>query len=258
MLTVQQIETFKRDGAVILRGFFSPREVQDWREEIDRYFQFPATGDEWRAALRKHQSDNFHLGTDPTPVLHSALRDVYRTLHATASWTGENELLVRPAEEPVPWMGARAPHLDFPIAAPIRTLANNVIYLSDVYEHGGSFMYWPGSHHIAWEYFRHHPLDYLSQGERSQDQTFEVLGHEMTRNPVEFTGQAGDLLIWHSLLFHSASVNTRAETRLALFGRWGVPLAPGDEKIYNFDRDMWAYWVLPPAETVAETPTCVA
>lgn len=257
MLTPQQVETFRRDGVLILRGFFPPRQVEGWREEIAGYFEAPATGDEWRAALRKHKADDFHLSTDPTPVLHGALRDVYRSLHATAPWAGENELLVRPAHEPVPWLGARAPHLDFPIAAPVRTLANSVIYLSDVHERGGAFMYWPGSHRIAWDYFRRNPLDYLSQGERSQDQTFAILGQEMACEPVEFTGRAGDILIWHSLLFHSASVNTRAETRLALFGRWGVALGP-DEEIYDFDRDMWAYWDFLPAEAGAGTPEWAA
>jgi hypothetical protein len=41
-----------------------------------------------------------------------------------------------------------------------------------VKEHGGSFIYWPGSHHIAWQYFRECPDDYLAQGCRSQDQVF--------------------------------------------------------------------------------------
>jgi hypothetical protein len=248
MLTASQVKAFKRDGLLILRGFFSPGEVKHWRKEVSQYFEDPATGDQWRNALLKHKSDDFRLSKDPTPILHDNLRGVYRSLHASAQWMGENELVVRPAHEPLPWLGARASHLDFPIAYPVRTLANDVIYLSNVCSHGGSFMYWPGSHHIAWDYFQRHPLDYMSRGKRSQDQTFAILAQEMHNDPVEFTGRAGDLMIWHSLLFHSASVNTLADTRLALIGRWGVPLASGEE-LYDFKMKMWSYWDFSPSET---------
>lgn len=250
MLTTEQIETFKRDGVLILRGFFAPDTLAGWRDEVRRYFGHPATGDEWRSALTRHKADSFYLRQDPTPLEHPALREVYACLHATADWHGENELVVRPASEVAPWLGPRAPHIDFPVHAPLRTLANNVIYLTDVRERGGAFMYWPGSHHAAWDYFRRNPADYLSRGERSQDQTFALLRQELDTEPVEFVGEAGDLLIWHSLLFHSASVNKRDETRLALFGRWGVLLH--GEPFYDFDRDMWTYWDFSPAGAEAE------
>lgn len=240
MLTKDQIETFKRDGILILRGVFLPDEVVPWRDEVLTYFERPMSPDAWRAALTTHKSDSFYLSNNPTPHSHPVLRKIYTSLHATAQWSGENELVMRPGDEEAPWLGARAPHLDFPMYAPLRTLANNVIYLSDVQEHGGAFMYWPGSHHVAWEYFQRNPNDYLSQGERSQDQTFAILRREMKYEPVEFVGRAGDVLIWHSLILHSASVNKRYETRFAIFGRWGAPLC--DEPIYNFDADMWAYW----------------
>lgn len=240
MLTRDQIETFKRDGILILRGLIPADEIGPWRDEVRAYFEWPATSDAWRQALRTHKADSFYLSNDPTPRLHPALAPIYRSLHATADWSGENELVMRPGDEEAPWLGARAPHLDFPIYAPLRTLANNVMYLSDVAEHGGAFMYWPGSHHVAWDYFRRNPADYLSQGERSQDQTFAILKGEMTGEPVEFVGQAGDVCIWHSLIFHSASINRRSDTRFAIFGRWGVRLA--GEPVYDFNADMWSYW----------------
>ncbi|HEX2078215.1 MAG TPA: phytanoyl-CoA dioxygenase family protein [Longimicrobium sp.] len=214
------------------------------------HYGWPVTGAEWREALASRGPGGFSLRDDPTPGTHPALREVYTSLHALAEWTGENELIIRPGNEPAPWLGPRAPHVDFPVYAPLRTLANNVTYLSDVRERGGAFMYWPGSHNVAWDYFRRNPADYMSRGERSQDQTFALLRRELGCEPVEFVGDAGDLLVWHSLLFHSASVNTRDETRLALFGRWGVAL--GDEPVYDFDRDMWSYWDFSRAAAAAE------
>jgi hypothetical protein len=250
MLTADQIETFRRDGVLILRGLFSPDKARAWREEVLDYFGRPASPDEWRAALRTHKADSFFLSDDPTPRMNAKLAKIYGSLHATAQWHGDNELVMRPGDEELPWLGARAAHLDFPVYAPLRTLANDVIYLSDVQEHGGAFMYWPGSHHVAWQYFRRNPDDYLSQGERTQDQTFAILKGEMKSEPVEFIGTAGDVLIWHSLIFHSASVNKRTETRFAIFGRWGVPLS--GEPVYDFNGDMWAYWNFDAAGSHAE------
>jgi hypothetical protein len=240
MLTGDQIEAFKRDGVLVLRGFFSPDEIASWRSEVLRFFGEPMTATQWRAALRAHKCHDFRLRPDPAPETHDALSGVYVGLHDTIRWTGENELVIRAGEEEAPWLGARAPHLDFPVYAPIRTLANTAFYLSDVKEHGGSFMYWPGSHRVAWQYFRDCPDDYLAKGSRGQDAVFARIKSRLTSSPIEFTGSAGDILIWHSLIFHSASVNKRAEARLAVFGRWGAPLA--DEPIYDFNADMWTYW----------------
>jgi hypothetical protein len=240
MLTGDQIAAFKRDGVLPLRGLFSRAEVHAWREQVLDYFERPESPQAWLTALQTHGESGFHLSDDPTPHSHSVLKEVYASLHATADWHGENELVTRRGHEQTVWLGARAPHIDFPLYAPLRTLANIVIYLSDVRSHGGAFIYWPGSHRIAWDYFQHNPDDYMSRGERSQDQTFALLKREMIGEPVEFVGGAGDALIWHSFIFHSATVNVLREPRLALFGRWGVPLA--GEPIYDFDADMWTYW----------------
>lgn len=250
MLTSRQIDDFKRDGILILRGFFPDEDAARWRREVSDYFEAPTDGDSWRAALRIHKSDSFHLSDDPTPRSHPGLAALYGSLHAGGQWDGANELVMRAASEQARWLGARAPHLDFPLYTSVRTLANNVIYLSDVGEQGGAFMYWPGSHRIAWDYFRRNPLDYFSRGERGQDATFGLLSREMICEPIEFTGRAGDLLIWHSLTLHSGSVNKSEQTRYALVCRWGIDR--GTEPIYDFDQDMWRYWDFAPVREYEE------
>lgn len=245
MLSASQVADFKREGVLVLRSFFSSGEVARWRGEVSDYFGDPVDGDSWRAALRQYKSDSFHASDDPTPATHPALASVYRALHASGAWAGANELVMRAADEPAPWLGARKPHLDFPLFTSVRTLANNAIYLSDVAERGGPFMYWPGSHLRAWDFFKRNPQDYLSRGARGQDATFRELASEMTVDPVAFTGAAGDLLIWHSLLLHSASVNKTSATRYALIGRWGIDR--GTEEIYDFTCDPWDYWDFAPA-----------
>lgn len=240
MLTDTQIADFQRDGVLHLRGVFTDGEVAAWRRQVLDHFGHPADSDDWHAALRTTPQSGFRLDPPPSPASHPRLRAIYAALHRSAAWTGETELLVRPPWEQANWLGARAPHLDFPVATAIRTLANNVLYLADVEPYGGPFMYWPGSHRIAWSYFAETPEDYLAQGTRSQDQVFERILASMTGQPVQFVGAAGDLLIWHALLLHSASVNVTSRPRIAIFGRWGTALV--NETVYDFHADPWSYW----------------
>jgi len=241
-LSPAQLAEFKRDGVLTLPGFFAQTEVERWRRQVLAYFEHPSSGDDWRAALRRRKADDFHPAPDPTPLDHPGLADLYGSLHGSTPWVGENELLVRPGDERAAWIGPRAPHIDYPIAVPVTTFANVIFYLTDVTERGAAFMYWPGSHHVAWRHHRRHPDDYLARGARSQDQTFTLLAKEMPCEPVEFTGRAGDLLLWHSFTFHSASINARPETRLAIIGRWGEPRT--GHAPWDFNADIWSAWRL--------------
>lgn len=240
MLTSKQIDMFKCDGVIAFRSFFAPDEVNPWREQIFNYFARPKTADDWRKALSTRKADDFRLVPDPAPGSHAGLSRVYKALHATAQWAGHNQLVVRAGEDPADWRGPRLAHVDIPVYAPLRTLANYVTYLSEVQERGGAFIYWPGSHRVVWEYFRQFPEDYMARGDRSHNQVFERLVDRMTSAPVEFVGMPGDLLIWHSLTLHSASVNKRGEERLAVFGRWGIVVDLRER--HDFSNSMWDCW----------------
>lgn len=244
MLSQSQIDEFKQTGALVLPGLFSPREAAGWRREVEAHFSCPKTVAEWKTAATTIRSSGFRLTAEPTPGTHPRLASVYRSLHSAIEWRGENQLLVRPPQPEIPWMGG-APHLDFPVAFPLRTLANITIYLSEIRPHGGAFMYWPGSHQVAWRHFHRHPEDYMMRGSRSQDQTFALILQDTPSAPVEFTGRPGDALIWNSLLLHAASTNSSDSPRIAVIGRWGAALTEG-ESHYDFERDPWAYWSLQP------------
>jgi hypothetical protein len=245
MLTTEQINTFQRDGVVVLRGFIPPAEIGGWREQIVEWFGRPVDRNEWRAALASRRPDDFHLLPDPVPGVHPGITRLYQALHSTAPWTGHNQLIVRPGNDPAALEGPRLAHVDIPLSGRLRTLANFVLYLSTVHESGGAFIYWPGSHRVTWDYFTYAPADYMAAGELSHNQVFERLLERATSGPVTFTGEPGDLLVWHALTIHSASVNKRPEERLALFGRWGVPLGSGQE--HDFGGDMWRDWSFKPA-----------
>lgn len=243
MLNSDQLDEFRRSGVLLLRGVLDGDQVQRWRKQVWRYFGKPATGEGWAAALHDHKSSLFTPDPDPSPNAHPVIFSLFGHFHQRIRWAGENDLILRPPEPGKRWLGARTPHLDFPIGRRQRDLVNSVLYLSDVGPCGGAFMYWPGSHQIAWQYFREAPLDYCSQGGRSQGETFKRLLTQIPGEAVEFIGQAGDLLLWHSFVMHSASINLTRETRIAVFGRWGEPLSEG-ELPFDFQEDMWSerYW----------------
>lgn len=238
MLTREQKEEFQERGVVVLRGFFADEAV-GWRREAQAFYDYPAIP--WEEGIRRHRHTDFRLRDEPLPSRHGRMSALLRGLNPGLEWTGEHELIVRAPEPEGRWLGPRAPHIDFPVGKPIRLLANTVVLLSDVRPRGGAFMYWPGSHHAAWSHFRDHPLDYMARGDYGQDAVFARVLERVRDEVVEFTGEAGDLLLWHHLLVHSPSVNLRDEARIALFARWGLA-RPFDEEPFDFAGPMWQFW----------------
>lgn len=243
MLTKEQIESFKNDGVLIIRDFFSSEEIQSWKEEVYEFHQNPKNDKDWKKAIMESTSSAFRLSDEPTPLVHPKLKKLYDCFNQEVSWIGDNELVARWPEMDAEWLGARTPHLDYPVYDQIRTLANVVFYLNDVAPTGAPLMYWKGSHKVAWDYFKRTPDDYMAQGDLSQGQVFEILTNSMETEPIPFTGKAGDLLIWHSLTLHSASVNVSNEARLAIIGRWGS-LIEANEPHFNFSEEIWDKWDL--------------
>lgn len=241
MLNQQQIDRFKQTGVLIIRNFFTDSEIKRWRQETHDYFAQPQSADDWFHALLKIPCTPFHLHNEPTPNNHPKLKALYQSLADIQHWQGDNELVARSPEIDAEWLGARTPHLDYPVYAPLRTLANNIFYLADVCDTGAPFMYWPGSHLVAWEYFKQHPEDYMSQGNRSQDQVFARITARMTNQPIPFAAKAGDLMIWHALLLHSPSVNISHSARLAIIGRWGNAIQPQEAR-FDFNQSPWQHW----------------
>ena len=79
-------------------------------------------------------------------------------------------------------------------------------YLYDVDPGGGSFTFWPGSHHDAHTYFLQHP-DQIEGTFRDlpgwEEQGWSIFCGVNTQPPQEFVGQAGDVILWHGWLTHT-------------------------------------------------------
>jgi hypothetical protein len=230
---------YRRRGVLVLPGFFSRRRVDAWFEQMREFVGRPSNASEWTEALTNGSSVGFELEPEPSPQQDADLGTLLASFASVDEWAGENDVIARHPEPGARWTGARAPHLDFPIGRQQRDLVNTLFYLTDTQSEGGAFMYWPGSHLLAWDYFRRHPRDYAARGDYGQSEVFRRFSRELPSGPVEFTAAAGDLLVWHPLLFHSGSVNVNTVPRIGVFGRWGTSMRP-DEDYFSFEGKLWA------------------
>lgn len=100
--------------------------------------------------------------------------------------------------------GRLGPHADY-MAAQISAMA----LASDIRPGGGGFTLWPGSHRLL-----HPHWDTVHGGKMSPErgEGFRLARDAVLRDipPLEFTGQAGDVVFWHPRMLHSAGVNDSA------------------------------------------------
>ncbi|MBT5872642.1 MAG: hypothetical protein HOH43_04415 [Candidatus Latescibacteria bacterium] len=86
-----------------------------------------------------------------------------------------------------------------------------VLYLANVPKpYCGNFTVWPGSHRYFQDHFLENGHNVLSLGMPQVD---------LARDPVQVTGQAGDLVLAHYLLVHTAAPNMSADIRYATIAR---------------------------------------
>lgn len=102
--------------------------------------------------------------------------------------------------------GRLGPHVDHSAAQ-----LSAMVLVDKIPARSGAFTVWPGSHvrlHRFWTscqgaHFNHHK-------KREFDEEFKTILRDTV--PVEFVGEAGDVVFWHPRLIHSAGVNYSAET----------------------------------------------
>jgi hypothetical protein len=159
--------------------------------------------------------------------------------------------------------------------------------VEDVRSGQAAFHVWPGSHRLFHEYICTRPLEIdggfyntlLAEAPHLATSVLNNPGyaffHGMVepdsppRAPVEFTGHAGDVILWDNRLVHSGSYNHTDRPRVAVFAGWchrrlyvpstGPPditkrtdwtVLPPDHPIRSeqeryraaYETDMWKYW----------------
>lgn len=253
-LDAAQCAAFRRDGFLILRGFVTPEQLGVWREGIERTFGPPlaaATQEKIRAAVGGSRASHVPsklLDLDPEALLHRLpqMRAVLDQLGGGNFALGGTNLIINWPDPEVRWAMPARGHIDgYPGEAWHPFMVAATAYVFDVEPQGGGTIVWPGSHRLAWEYFRAHP-EHIDGSFRSafkeSGQGWDVFHRGI--EPVEFTGQAGDTIVWHSLLSHDGSPNTRARPRYGFFAR--VPHREQEAIKHEVPADLWRYWGIGP------------
>lgn len=233
-LTGREITDFKRDGYLVKRGLIKDTDPLErivsytWnrvpRGIIKR--DLPATWlskphQKWTETDAK-QVGNLHrgnwkmrspngLGTEPfilsSTANHPAVRKVVRHLIGDP---------VKPADrvrgvyvvlpKPIDVEGSLGPHVDHAAAQ-----VSAMVILDETPRRCGGFTIWPGSHTLLHEYWDTCYSAYISDQHKDE---FQRVFREILSSvpPLEFCGEAGDVVFWHSRLIHSAGVNYSAET----------------------------------------------
>lgn len=85
------------------------------------------------------------------------------------------------------------------------------VMLSDVaVPYAGNFTVWPGTHHLFEQYFRENGADKLVDGMPKIDHMPQ---------PIQMMGRAGDVVLCHYQLAHTAAINVSPHTRYAIYFR---------------------------------------
>jgi hypothetical protein len=120
----------------------------------------------------------------------------------------------------------------------------SMVYLDDVDSGGGGFTVWPGTHWIAAEYFSEHSLASAGMGGFLPALADHGWDYEsrLTEDlqPVELTGDAGTLILWHNKLMHVAGVNQSERLRMAAL--MGYTRFDHDEIYEDAADKLWKYW----------------
>ena len=155
---------------------------------------------------------------------------------------GDSQIAIRRAhraERPVPLEahidGIAMPHNGV-VGPELNTFTVLVgVFLTDVStEHAGNFTVWPGSHHAIESYFRERGPAAMAQGMPPV-----ALGAS-----VQLMCAAGDVVLCHYQLAHTASVNTSPADRVAVFFRLSLPDL--DRRRWHFLTNIWDGWQITP------------
>ncbi len=96
----------------------------------------------------------------------------------------------------------------------------------------GNYTVWPGSHYSYGRYFR-------ARGERAMSEPMPTLE---LGEPVQLLCEAGDVVLVHYQLGHTAAVNTADSDRIAIYFR--VWLRGLEQRRWHYLTNIWDGWLI--------------
>lgn len=248
-LSTDQLDTFDRDGFVLLPGALTRAEAEHFRDLITglvpRNLDLPphwhVAGGRIKPMFAEGNQSFFTPELIPllvNPVLYAAAcqllgSDQLRVSDGSIGITLRNDANQDTTLSQTLHLDASVP-VDQDFALTQQELqVGGCYYLTDVEPDGGGIHVVPGGHRLVEEEVRAH-----GPGGRQLHQNWKRITHLTSQ---EVTGQAGDFAMLHHLMPHAASHNRRPTSRVAFFVRfvredqtWGQGAAPAPG---TFDDD---------------------
>lgn len=251
--TFEELAEFRSQGYIVKRKVLCPKLMQRTRDILWRgapQGRCPEDPGSWVGPFREEEEStdrgNIRRGFRwlyREPAADPALLDLLP--RNPVVWAVAEQLLgVGNVVEPKAVRGiyCTLPFGDFPVPEfiphtdDIAMSLGTVGYIEDVVSGGGGVLVWPGSHQLYYEGFE---TGY--GGKRTSE--FPLIQKAVVTHidPVELSGEAGDVIFWHHRLGHNMSGNRSAKIRQAVFydfsrvdGEMLAQLPPSE--------DMWRDW----------------
>ena len=243
MLCIEQLGQFKRHGFVLLRGFVDKTITDAWRDQFWR--QVGADRNEPETWPDDYVVKDFlvHPPFGELPQMASIVQQLGDGMFSG----GGGSILVKWPNQNGEWRTPDEGHIDGygPNGWSGGFMLGATTYLNDVEERGGGFYYWPDSHLSVHDYFRAYP-EHIDGRFRDRDdwekRGWRLFSDESPSAPREFTGNVGDVILWHCFLCHTGSNNISSQPRLGVFSRWHH--TDRDEMKFDVPNDLWKYWAI--------------
>ncbi len=242
-LTNEQIQFFKNNGFLILHGLIEPAVVEVWQEAIWSHLGTdPNDQSTWK---RDYVVEGLQLPDGTNLNQQARVKRIVEQLGDGAFAGGGGAPLIKwpEPEKAEEWSLPDDGHVDgYGPGGWSPFMLGATAYVFDVEHQGGGFTYWPKSHFSAWRYLLDNPETVDGSFRDREGFTWLWFLDDEAEGPCEFAGKAGDVVLWHSYLFHTGSMNVRERPRIAFFGRWSHRDREGFK--YEIPEDLWKRWAI--------------
>lgn len=224
-LSQTQLETYERDGFLILPGLFSPEEVDAMKQELRRIQDIDTdhlvrerSGGIAKTIYRVHEAD----GPTASSVFHAASRaprmlgPAQQLLADDALYIYHTKCNLKTAIDGSVWQW----HQDYGTwkkdGVPDPTLTTALVMLDEPTEFNGCLYFIPGSHKVGNLDPRFDEATGYKFWVVPKDQLLDLM--ERSPDPVPITGRPGTVVFFHPNILHASGHN------LSRFDRWAVYL----------------------------------
>jgi 2-aminoethylphosphonate dioxygenase len=232
-LQPSDLEQYQRTGYVAVRGMFSPEEIAAWQRECDRLWSvvaaLPQNGRiQHRGVVGGESTTTIADRIDPlldlSPTF-AALTGDERIIGPTSSALGSGAALLK--EKLItkrPGTMGYAAHQDYPywewLGIPADELLTVLVAIDAADRENGALEVFPGMHRERIQPPPDNPLD-----------TDETMLNPEAGEAIEL--DAGDILLFHSMVPHRSDANRSSRSRRALFLTYTTVRYPGAYQRYH-------------------------